>query len=88
MAEMKYWREDKRTLLKDVIPLDTPYNIGIEASSLCNARCVYCAHSKRDHGVYEGNMPMELFQKIIKEIHRFPRKIRLIETRIREIRYT
>lgn len=80
MAEMKYWREEKRTYLKDVIPLDTPYNIGIEVSSLCNAHCVYCAHSKRDHGVYEGNMTMDLFEKVIAEIHRFPQKIRLIET--------
>ena len=80
MAELKYWREENRTYLKDVIPLDTPYNIGIEVSSLCNARCVYCAHSKRNHGVYEGNMNMELFKRIVEEIHRFPRKIRLIET--------
>ena len=80
MAEIKYWREENRTYLKDVIPLDTPYNIGIEVSSLCNTRCVYCAHSQRDHGVYEGNMTMELFKRIVEEIHRFPRKIRLIET--------
>lgn len=80
MADLKYWREENRTFLKDVIPLDTPYNIGIEVSSLCNARCVYCAHSRKDHGVYEGNMTMELFRKVIDEIHRFPKKIRLIET--------
>lgn len=80
MAELKYWREENRTSLKDVIPLDTPYNIGIEVSSLCNAKCVYCAHSKKDHGVYEGNMPMELFNKILDEIKRFPKKVKLIET--------
>ena len=28
MAEIKYWREEKRTMLKDVVPLDIPYNIG------------------------------------------------------------
>lgn len=80
MAELKYWREENRTALKDVLPLDTPYNIGIEVSSFCNARCVYCAHSRKEHGVYEGNMTMELFHKVIEEIHRFPKKIRLIET--------
>ena len=80
MAEKKYWREENRTSLKDVIPLDTPYNIGIEVSSLCNARCVYCAHSKKDHGVYEGNMSMDLFYKVIDEIKRFPHKVKLIET--------
>ena len=80
MAEKKYWREENRTSLKDVIPLDTPYNIGIEVSSLCNARCVYCAHSQKGHGVYEGNMSMDLFCKVIDEIKRFPRKVKLIET--------
>lgn len=60
MVETRYWREENRTFLKEVIPLDTQYNIGIEVSSLCNARCVYCAYSRRDHGVYEGNMPMDL----------------------------
>ncbi|MBR3622286.1 MAG: radical SAM protein, partial [Selenomonadaceae bacterium] len=73
-------REENRTCLKDVVPLDTPYNIGIEVSSLCNARCVYCAHSKGNHGLYEGNMSMELFKKIIGQIREFPKKIRLIET--------
>ena len=80
MAEMKYWREEKRTMLKDVVPLDTPYNIGIEVSSLCNARCVYCAHSTKNHGLYEGNMTWELFERIIRDIKEFPQKIRLIET--------
>ena len=80
MAELKYWREQNRTRLKDVVPLDTPYNIGIEVSSLCNARCVYCAHSTKTHGLYEGNMSMELFEKIISQIKEFPRKIKLIET--------
>ena len=80
MADFRYWREENRTCLKDVIPLDTPYNIGIEVSSLCNARCVYCAHSTPNHGIYEGNMTMELFEKVLREIHRFPKKIKLIET--------
>lgn len=62
MADFRYWREENRTFLKDVIPLDTPYNIGIEASSLCNANCIYCAHSTHNHGVYEGNMSLELLE--------------------------
>ena len=80
MAEIKYWREEKRTMLKDVVPLDTPYNISIEASSLCNFRCVYCAHSDPNHGVYEGNMSWELFERVIRDIKEFPQKIKLIET--------
>ena len=54
MAEYRQWRNENRTYLKDVIPLDTPYNLKVEVSSLCNAKCVYCAYSKPDHGVFEG----------------------------------
>ncbi len=80
MAKIKYWREENRTLLKDVVPLSTPYNIGIEVSSLCNFRCVYCAHSKKNHGLYEANMTQELFDKVLKNIAEFPQKVKLIET--------
>lgn len=80
MAEKKYWRNENRVMLKDIVPLDTPFNIGIEVSSLCNARCVYCAHSVKDHGLYEGNMTWELFERIISDIKEFPKKIKLIET--------
>lgn len=79
MAEFKQWRNENRTPLKDVIPLDTPYNIGVDVSTYCNARCIYCAHSKKNHGVYEGNMSMELFQKVLEEVKQFPSKLKCME---------
>lgn len=79
MAEVRQWRNENRTYLKDVIPLDTPYNLKVEVSSFCNARCVYCAHAKKDHGVYEGNMSMELFEKILRDSKEFPRKYKVME---------
>ena len=63
MAEFRQWREIDRVYLKDIVPLDTPYNAAIEISSFCNLRCVYCAHSI-GHGQYEGNMTDELIDKI------------------------
>ncbi|MBR3624699.1 MAG: radical SAM protein, partial [Selenomonadaceae bacterium] len=80
MANIKYWRNEKRAMLKDVVPLDTPYNIGIEVSSLCNAHCVYCAHSLKNHGLYEGNMTWELLERIVDDVKEFPEKIKLIST--------
>ncbi len=81
MAEYRQWREENRTYLKDVVPLETPYNIQVEVSSLCNAKCIYCAHSKPDHGgVWQGNMTMELFDKVICDIKEFPQKPKLMET--------
>ena len=81
MAEYKQWRNEDRTYLKDVVPLETPYNIKVEVSSLCNARCVYCAHSKPDHGgVWAGNMTTELFEKVLRDIKEFPQKPKQMET--------
>ncbi len=79
MAEFKQWRNENRTRLKDVVPLDTPYNLMVEVSSLCNARCNYCAHSRKDHGVYEGNMSMELFNKVLEDSKMFPHKFKVME---------
>ena len=79
MAEYRQWRNEDRTYLKDVIPLDTPYSLKVEVSSLCNARCVYCAHASRDHGVFEGNMPMDLFERILKDSKEFPHKYKVME---------
>ena len=75
MAEYRQWREQNRAQLHDVVPLDTPYNVEIEVSSLCNARCIYCAHST-DHGLYEGNMTEELFYKILCDLKAFPHKVK------------
>lgn len=79
MADFKQWREEKRTMLKDVVPLQTPFNIQVETSSLCNFRCIYCAHANKDHGVWEGNMSMELFHHVLHDIAEFPQKVKLIE---------
>ncbi|MBE5847431.1 MAG: radical SAM protein [Lachnospiraceae bacterium] len=79
MAEYRQWRNENRTYLKDVIPLDTPYNLKVEVSSLCNARCVYCAHASKAHGVYEGNMTWNLFEKILEDSRQFPRKFKVME---------
>lgn len=79
MAEFRQWREENRTYLKDVVPLDTPYNLQIEVSSLCNARCRYCGHARPDHGVWEGNMPWTLLQEILKQAKGFAHRLKLVE---------
>ena len=76
MAEYRQWREMNRTMLKDVVPLDTPYNVEAEISSFCNAKCIYCAHSLKDHGQYEGNMTDELFDRILHDMKDFKHKVK------------
>lgn len=77
MAEYKQWRNENRTCLKDVIPLDQPYNVCIETSTLCNLNCVYCGHSK--HLYPERNMSMELFEKIVEELKEFHEPLKKVE---------
>lgn len=77
MAEFRQWRETDRVYLKDVVPLEVPYNVAIEVSSLCNLRCVYCAHSV-NHGQYEGNMTDKLIDKILYDLAEFPAKIKKV----------
>ncbi len=77
MAEFRQWRETDRVYLKDVVPLDTPYNVALEISSFCNLKCVYCAHSI-NHGQYEGNMTDELLDRILHDLAKFPRKIKKV----------
>ena len=77
MAEYRQWRETDRVHLKDVIPLDTPYNAALEISSFCNLNCVYCAHSTK-HGQYEGNMTDELLDKVLHDLAEFPKKIKKV----------
>ncbi len=77
MAEYKYWRNENRTMLKDVIPLDAPYNVIFETSTYCNLNCKYCGHSK--HIWPEENMSMELFKKAVDQIKDFPSKIKKFE---------
>lgn len=68
------WRDKNRTILKDVVPLDTPYAMFLEISTICNAKCVYCAHSSWS-GKQE-NMTLELFEKILEDLKQFPQKIK------------
>ena len=47
MAEIALRSEkNNRTVLKDVIPLDTPYLMGIFLGDICNFRCKYCIQSE------------------------------------------
>lgn len=69
------WIEHRgRVYLKDVLPLDTPFKIEIEPTSACNFKCIYCRHSSVK--IKPEFMSMEIFDKIISDIKKFPNKIK------------
>lgn len=76
MSEYKSWRNENRTWLKDVVPLDTPYNLHVDVSSVCNIRCIYCGQNANPG---KELMSMEMFKKIINEARKFPHKLKLLD---------
>lgn len=64
--------DKNRVVLKDAIPIQTPYTLFVSPSQLCNFKCHYCAHSlsnteKREAGLVRINLSDDIFSKILKQ---------------------
>lgn len=84
MSEIKPLAGLKRHLLKDVIPLRTPYAAYIFPTNLCNFMCNYCGHSMglqamtKEYGLCTENMTLETYQRVIDQLGEFPDKLKVI----------
>lgn len=71
-----------RTVLSDVLPLDTPYLIQMFPCSACNFRCKFCIyaleHSQRGRLSDCTFMDMSLYRKCVDDMRRFPRKVKML----------
>lgn len=80
-AKQEALYDKNRVRLADRIPLDTPYTLNIEPSSLCNLRCKYCGHSSeafmRDFRHDAILMRPELFSRLVSQIGAFPRRLKV-----------
>ncbi len=87
IVKSQLWREDmesfeqeysmKRMILKDVIPLKLPLCISLEASNMCNFRCIMCYHGSAQYAEASKplqNMDMSLFDKCICDIKQWCKK--------------
>lgn len=71
---------DARTVLSEVVPLDTPYILFLDPCGACNFKCKFCPCNNSDYLVtqrYEM-MDMELFHKILEELEAFPQRVKVI----------
>lgn len=70
--------ETDRTELGPILPLNAPWKVGIEVSSLCDLRCKFCTFSnpealkKREH--VSKNMSWETFEMIMQQAKAFQGK--------------
>ncbi len=73
---------EDRTALQEVIPLSTPFVVFVDPSSACNFRCAFCPTGHRDMidetGRYQGVMGLALFQKIIDDLRKFDKSLKVL----------
>lgn len=80
-AEIKPFYDSNRIPLHQVLPLNTPFTISIQTSTICNIRCKYCFQSlsneeKRLNNFESEIMNFALYEKIINQIKEFPEKLK------------
>ncbi|WP_163339292.1 radical SAM/SPASM domain-containing protein [Desulfopila sp. IMCC35008] len=72
----------KRTILANVIPLNTPYLVQIFPVYACNFKCKYCIHSvpykKRSFISNQQILDYDLYKKCIDDLTYFPKKIKML----------
>lgn len=73
---------ENRTILQDVIPLDTPLVLQIEPTNYCNLQCQFCPIGDRAfisrQGLGRGTMDLDLFRRMISDLSKFKHNIKTI----------
>ncbi len=73
---------ENRTPLQDVIPIETPFLLYLDPSSLCNFKCQFCPSGHRNLienvGYKRSIMELELFYKIIDDLKEFNNPIKFL----------
>lgn len=72
----------KRNLLKDALPLKTPYIVQIFPVYACNFKCSYCIHSvpvnQRGYITDKTSMDFTTYKKCIDDLSKFPDKVKML----------
>jgi uncharacterized Fe-S cluster-containing radical SAM superfamily protein len=74
--EYKAMYSQERSVLKDHIPLESPYVIHLELTSFCNIRCEYCIHSLGREGMLQkghvfGTMNDDTLERVYDSLRTF-----------------
>jgi radical SAM protein with 4Fe4S-binding SPASM domain len=73
---------EDHTVLGKVLPLETPFVLLVDPSSLCNFRCKFCPNGRQDlihkTGRYQGILDFNLFKKIVDDLKEFSKPIKVL----------
>lgn len=83
LNKIKPFFDEKRQILGNILPLDTPFKVLIASSENCNFRCNYCFRSdenKENWGYTQGMglMSWDIFEKTVEQIKKFPQEVKQI----------
>ena len=84
LEKIRPWEKDRpRCQLVESLPLDTPFSIQIDPSSLCNFRCRFCPTGHPDLlqqvGRSKGQlMAWSLYERLIGELVTFPQRLKTL----------
>lgn len=83
MGEIRPSYDTNRQILGEIYPIDTPFNVIIDSSEVCNFKCKYCFRSdeNKNHWGYAQKaniMNWDVFQKVVEQINMFPQDVKQI----------
>lgn len=80
MKREKIWIErSERSFLKDVLPLETPFSIQVEAIKSCNFKCIYCVYSLKERAEKKYEiLTLDCFKKFTEDMKKFPKKLKAL----------
>lgn len=72
-----------RTELQNVIPLETPFLLFVDPSSVCNFRCKFCPCGGANKDLWSQEkkvsiMPYEIYRRVIDSAAEFPQKLKTL----------
>jgi len=75
-------KNENRTDLEKVLPLETPYVVFIDPSSACNFRCTFCPTGDlplmRQINRYQGALKLKDYEKLILDINEFENPLKVL----------
>lgn len=83
MGEIKPSFDENRQVLGKILPLDTPFNVILDVSEVCNFKCNYCFRADKDkaHWGYAKDkqvMNWDIFSEAVRQLKEFPQEVKQI----------
>ncbi|GHV38916.1 hypothetical protein FACS1894187_18280 [Synergistales bacterium] len=78
-AKEQSWVEYKpRTILKDVLPLETPFSLQVEPARACNFKCVYCYHYNEREADNNKYLSVGSYRSLFESSWKFKQKLKSV----------